>query len=87
MYVTDYANNAVRKINLLNGSYVSSPFTNISTPYGLAVDANENNIYVVSGNLRVIYKVPLTSKVVDDSMIIAGSRFSSAGNIFHILIS
>jgi len=76
LFVSDYFNNAIRRIDLRNNSYVSTSFGSISLPFGLAIDKNESYVYVASA-ARVVYKLSLRDQFpvkVSDSMIIAGSK-------------
>jgi sugar lactone lactonase YvrE len=76
LLVSDYLNNAIRKIDLRNNTYVSTCFRNVTFPNGLAIDKNESYLYVSSA-ARVIYRFSLTVQFpiqVSDALIIAGSK-------------
>jgi hypothetical protein len=84
LFVSDYFNYAIRRIDLRNHSYVSTSFGSISLPSGLAIDKNESFLYVASA-ARVIYKLSLRVQFpikVSDSMIIAGSKTASGFQLF-----
>ena len=83
LFVSDYSNSAIRRIDLRN-SYVSTSFGSISLPVGSAIDKNESYLYVASA-ARVVYKLSLRDQFpvkVSDSMIIAGSKTDSGLDYF-----
>jgi len=89
LFVADYLNNAIRRIDLLNDSYVSTPFPNIMTPTGMVVDGGEIYMYVASADC-VIYKLPLYFEfplVVSNSQIISGSASARPSEFLVSLIN
>jgi hypothetical protein len=81
LFVSDFSNSAIRRVDILNHTYVSSPFKGIQYPLGIAIDGTETYLYAISQN-RVIYRLSLNVAspiTVTDSMIIAGSKSGTAG--------
>jgi len=69
LYVTDTANNKIRKIRISDGQtwLVASGF---NKPYGLAIDSSGENLYVADTNNHQIKKIDLSDNSVS---IVAGS--------------
>jgi DNA-binding beta-propeller fold protein YncE len=81
LFVSDFTNSAIRRVDILNHTYVSSTFKGIQSPVGIAIDGTETYLYAISQ--KAIYKLSLNVAspiIVTDSMIIAGSKSGPAGS-------